>query len=187
MSIGTADLLEWPQDLPSRDLLLVDADTAFRDRLAEGMARLGFEVRTAGGIASARGALRRPSFAVVDLRLGDGNGLELVRDLADGPDGCRVVVLTAHGTIATAVAAIKLGAADYLTKPSDPGAVAQALLADASALPEPPDHPVSADRARWEHIQRVFELTGRNVSETARRLGMHRRTLQRVLGKNAPR
>ena len=172
-----------------RDLLIVDPDAGFRDRLAAALGASGFAVRCAGSLAEAKAAtaLRGPAFAVLEPAIGAGNGLRLVGELLARRPGCRVVVLTGHGAIAGAVAAIKAGAADYLTKPSDPASVAQALLSDSGALPEPPANPMSADRARWEHIQRVFETTGRNVSETARRLGMHRRTLQRVLAKNPPR
>ena len=174
---------------PNPDLLIVDPDPVFRERLARGMAGQGFEVRMAADLAGARSlaAERCPGFAVVELRLADGNGLRLVEELAHRGRACRVVVLTSHGSIATAVAAIRRGAVDYLTKPSDALTVARTLLSDDPALPEAADHPISADRARWEHIQREFEMNDRNVSETARRLGMHRRTLQRVLAKNAPR
>ena len=172
-----------------RDLMIVDPDAVFRDRLAEALAKRGFAVRRAGSLGEARAALalRPPAFAVLELVLDGGNALELVGDLLARDPGCRVVVLTGHGAIASAVAAIKRGAADFLTKPADPDTVACALLSDERVLPEPTANPISADRARWEHIQRVFETTGRNVSETARRLGMHRRTLQRMLAKNPPR
>lgn len=174
---------------PGRSLLLIDSDEHFRAPLARGLAARGFDVRPVGGLDEARRAMEGdlPAYAVVDVSLRDGNGLELLGPLVDRRPDCRVVVLTAHGGIATAVAAIKRGAADYLTKPSDPATVAQALLAENGALPAPPPNPISADRARWEHVQRVLELNDRNVSETARRLGMHRRTLQRMLNKNAPR
>jgi two-component system response regulator RegA len=128
-----------------------------------------------------------PAFAVVDLRLGDGNGLEVVKALRDARPDARIVMLTGYGNIATAVAAVKQGAVDYLSKPADADAVEAALLADGRTLPPPPEIPLSADRVRWEHIQRVFEQCDRNVSETARRLKMHRRTLQRILNKHAPR
>ena len=102
------------------------------------------------------------------------------------PDS-RVVVLTGYGAIATAVAAVKIGATDYLSKPADATDITNALLAKGDDLPPPPENPMSADRVRWEHIQRVYELRDRNVSETARRLNMHRRTLQRILAKRSPR
>ena len=177
-----------PGDRRGRRLLIVDPDAAFGTRLAEALRGLGFDARASDAPTAARAALADPPpYVVVDICAGPGAGLDFVAEFAKRrPDG-RVVVLTGHGAVATAVAAMKLGAADYLTKPADPDAVAQALLAAPGTLPEPPAHPISPDRARWEHVYRVFELTGRNVSETARRLGMHRRTLQRMLSKNAPR
>ena len=132
-------------------------------------------------------SINPPAFAVVDLRLEDGNGLDVVTALTEARSNSRVVVLTGYGNIATAVAAVKAGAVDYLPKPADADQVAAALLADGATLPPPPDRPMSADRVRWEHIQRVYEQCDRNVSETARRLKMHRRTLQRILAKHAPR
>jgi two-component system response regulator RegA len=129
---------------------------------------------------------RPPAFAVVDLRLEDGNGLDVVEALRDKRPDCRIVVLTGYGAIATAVAAVKIGAIDYLSKPADANDIMSALLAKSESLPAPPDNPMSADRVRWEHIQRVYELCDRNVSETARRLTMHRRTLQRILAKRSP-
>ena len=130
---------------------------------------------------------RAPAHAVVDLRLGDGSGLDVVQALRAARPDCRVVVLTGYGNIATAVAAVKLGAVDYLAKPADADDIVSALTAEGAAPPPPPDRPMSADRVRWEHIQRVYEQCNRNVSETARRLNMHRRTLQRILAKHAPR
>ena len=170
-----------------RDVLILDPDAAFGQRLAAALGDHGFVATPVTTLPEARSVLADPpAYAVVDISVGEG-GLGFVGELSRRRPDCRVVVLTGHGAIATAVAAIKLGAADYLTKPSDPGAVAQALRAEPGALPDPPDSPISPDRARWEHVHRVFELTDRNVSETARRLGMHRRTLQRMLAKNAPR
>lgn len=174
---------------PNRSLLIVDDDAPFRIRLARAMERRGFDVvaveNVALGIEVARESA--PAFAVVDLRLGDGNGLDVVAALREARPDSRIVMLTGYGNIATAVAAVKAGAVDYLPKPADADAVESALLADGRPLPEPPDNPMSADRVRWEHIQRVFEQCDRNVSETARRLKMHRRTLQRILNKHAPR
>ncbi len=172
-----------------RSLLLVDDDAPRCQRLARAMERRGFMVTTAdsvaGGIAAATG--HPPAFAVVDLRLADGSGLEIVKTVRKARPGARIVMLTGYGNIATAVAAVKAGAIDYLPKPADADAVERALLAQEGETPEPPEDPMSADRVRWEHIQRVFEQCDRNVSETARRLKMHRRTLQRILGKHAPR
>jgi len=128
-----------------------------------------------------------PDFAVIDLRLADGSGLDVVAALRVARPDTRIVMLTGYGNIATAVNAVKMGAVDYLSKPADADEVVAALLALEGSKPEPPEHPMSADRVRWEHIQRIYELCGRNVSETARRLNMHRRTLQRILAKRAPR
>jgi two-component system response regulator RegA len=185
---ATPSILEgWPES--ERTLLLVDDDAPLCQRLARAMERRSFIVATADSVASGIAAASEhpPAFAVVDLRLGDGSGLEIVKALRKARPGARIVMLTGYGNIATAVAAVKAGALDYLTKPADADAVERALLAGDSGLPPPPEDPMSADRVRWEHIQRVFEQCDRNVSETARRLKMHRRTLQRILGKHAPR
>ncbi|WP_319637555.1 ActR/PrrA/RegA family redox response regulator transcription factor [Roseitranquillus sediminis] len=170
-------------------LLIVDDDEPFLRRLAKAMERRGFTVETADCVAAGRqvAASRPPAFAVVDLRLEDGNGLDVVEALRERRPDSRIVVLTGYGAIATAVAAVKIGATDYLSKPADADEVVAALLAPADELPPPPENPMSADRVRWEHIQRVYELCDRNVSETARRLNMHRRTLQRILAKRSPR
>jgi two-component system, response regulator RegA len=172
-----------------RSLLIVDDDAPLCQRLARAMERRGFVVSTAESVAAGISAATAhpPAFAVVDLRLGDGSGLEVVSALRSARPEARIVVLTGYGNIATAVAAVKAGALDYLPKPADADAVERALLASEGQTPEPPEDPMSADRVRWEHIQRIFELCDRNVSETARRLKMHRRTLQRILSKHAPR
>ncbi|MEQ9608552.1 MAG: ActR/PrrA/RegA family redox response regulator transcription factor, partial [Kiloniellaceae bacterium] len=164
-------------------------DQRFCDRLARAMERRGFAVQTAYNVADGLALARRlaPRYAVVDLRLDDGSGLEVVQALREARDDARVIVLTGYGNIATAVAAVKVGATDYLPKPADADQVESALLERGEALPPPPCNPMSADRVRWEHIQRVYEQCDRNVSETARRLRMHRRTLQRILAKYAPR
>ena len=171
-----------------RSLLLVDDDKAFLTRLERAMEKRGFEVRIADTVATGLGAVEAstPAYAVVDLRLEDGNGLDVVDALHKKRPDARAVVLTGYGNIATAVTAVKLGAVDYLSKPADADDVINALLATGEAPPAPPENPMSADRVRWEHIQRVYELCDRNVSETARRLNMHRRTLQRILAKRAP-
>jgi two-component system response regulator RegA len=183
----SSTLLNLPES--ERTLLIVDDDAPLCQRLARAMERRGFVVDTAdsvaGGIAAA--ADRPPAYAVVDMRLGDGRGFDVVTALRRARPGSRIVMLTGYGNIATAVAAVKAGAIDYLPKPADADAVERALLAQEDGSPEPPEDPMSADRVRWEHIQRVFELCDRNVSETARRLKMHRRTLQRILSKHAPR
>lgn len=172
-----------------RTLLIVDDDEPLCQRLARAMERRGFVVQTADSVAAGirLASDQPPAFAVVDLRLADGSGLEVVKTIRKSRPGARIVMLTGYGNIATAVAAVKAGAVDYLPKPVDADAVERALLATDAALPPPPEDPMSADRVRWEHIQRVFEQCDRNVSETARRLKMHRRTLQRILGKHAPR
>lgn len=174
---------------PDKSLLLVDDDEPFLRRLAKAMEKRGFEVETAGSVAAGQAiaTARPPAYAVVDLRLGDGNGLDVVEVIRDKRADSRVVVLTGYGAIATAVAAVKIGATDYLSKPADATDVMNALLSSPDELPPPPENPMSADRVRWEHIQRVYELCDRNVSETARRLNMHRRTLQRILAKRSPR
>jgi two-component system response regulator RegA len=172
-----------------RSLLVLDDDEPFRRRLARAMERRNFEVEAAETVAEGLAIVRRkpPAYAVVDLRLEDGNGLDVVEALREARPESRIVVLTGYGAIATAVAAVKIGATDYLSKPADADDVEAALLARDDAKPPPPENPMSADRVRWEHIQRVFELCDRNVSETARRLNMHRRTLQRILAKRSPR
>ena len=171
-----------------KTLLLVDDDEPFLRRLTKAMEKRGFKVESAGSIAAGRAiaTARPPAYAVVDLRLTDGNGLDVVEVLHEKRPDCRVVVLTGYGAIATAVAAVKIGATDYLSKPADASDIMNALLASGDDLPPPPENPMSADRVRWEHIQRVYELCDRNVSETARRLNMYRRTLQRILAKRSP-
>ena len=172
-----------------RSLLIVEDDKPFLERLARAMEIRGFTVTSCDSVSDGLAQIGRaaPAFAVVDLRLGDGNGLDVVSALKRKRPDARAIVLTGYGNIATAVAAVKAGAVDYLPKPADADAVERALLALEGETPEPPEDPMSADRVRWEHIQRIFELCDRNVSETARRLKMHRRTLQRILSKHAPR
>jgi two-component system response regulator RegA len=172
-----------------QSLLLVDDDGPLRRSMARALERRGFQVLAAEGLAEAKEHARRhrPAFAVLDMRLDEGSGLDLVQTLRSLRPDVRIVIVTGYGNIATAVAAIKAGAVDYLAKPVDADDVANALLRTGQGLPPPPDNPMSADRVRWEHIQRVFEQCNRNVSETARRLNMHRRTLQRILNKRAPR
>ena len=187
---GRSDTNETGAETPQapRRLLLVDDDEAFRRRLAQALERRGYEVAVAGGVVEAceMAGDVRPEFAVVDLRMPDGSGLDVVQAVRAMRDDARVVVLTGYGNIATAVAAVKAGAVDYLAKPADADEIDAALNMGDRPLPPPPENPMSADRVRWEHIQRVFEQCDRNVSETARRLGMHRRTLQRILAKYSP-
>ncbi|MGE6742505.1 ActR/PrrA/RegA family redox response regulator transcription factor [Allorhizobium pseudoryzae] len=169
-------------------LLIVDDDAPFLRRLARAMESRGFAVEVAESVAEgiAKSRARPPKFAVVDLRLGDGNGLDVIEAIRKGREDTRVIVLTGYGNIATAVTAVKLGAVDYLSKPADADDVYAALTQRPGEKADVPENPMSADRVRWEHIQRVYEMCERNVSETARRLNMHRRTLQRILAKRAP-
>jgi len=171
-----------------RSLLIVEDDKSFLQRLARAMEGRGFVVATAESVADGLLQVEKtpPAFAVVDMRLGDGNGLDVISAIKKRRPEARAIILTGYGNIATAVTAVKLGAVDYLAKPVDADDVVAALLALDSKKIEPPENPMSADRVRWEHIQRIYELCGRNVSETARRLNMHRRTLQRILAKRAP-
>jgi two-component system, response regulator RegA len=175
--------------MPSdRSLLIVEDDKSFLQRLARAMEGRGFTVTTAESVAEGLSQLEiaSPAFAVVDMRLEDGNGLDVISALKRRRPDARAIILTGYGNIATAVNAVKLGAVDYLSKPVEADDVVAALLALDGRKAEPPENPMSADRVRWEHIQRIYELCGRNVSETARRLNMHRRTLQRILAKRAP-
>ena len=176
-------------DFDNKSLLIVDDDNPFRERLARAMEKKGFEVIQAEGVQKGIDAVKAKitGFAVVDLRLNDGNGLVVVKEIQSSNSSSRIIMLTGHGNIPTDVAAIKAGAIDYLAKPADADDVEKALLADPSQKAAPPENPMSADRVKWEHIHRVFELCNRNVSETARRLKMHRRTLQRILSKRSPR
>ena len=175
-------------DFKDNSLLIVDDDNPFRERLARAMEKKGFTVSQAQGVKVGIEAVKskKPAFAVVDLRLGDGNGLEVVKEIQTSNPDSRIIMLTGYGNIPTAVAAIKEGAIDYLAKPADADDVEKALLANPKTKAQPPENPMSADRVKWEHIHRVFELCNRNVSETARRLKMHRRTLQRILSKRSP-
>ena len=175
-------------EFKDNSLLIVDDDNPFRERLSRAMEKKGFQVAQAesvkNGIESVK--IKKPAFAVVDLRLNDGNGLEVVKEIQTSNPESRIIMLTGYGNIPTAVAAIKEGAIDYLAKPADADDVEKALLADPAKKAAPPENPMSADRVKWEHILRVYELCNRNVSETARRLKMHRRTLQRILQKKSP-
>jgi two-component system, response regulator RegA len=174
------------EDRADKSLLIVDDDRPFSTRLARAMETRGYQVRSvADGIAAIES--EAPAFAVIDMRLGDGNGLDVIERLKNRRPDARGVILTGYGNIATAVTAVKMGAFDYLAKPADADEIHAALMAQPGERAMPPENPMSADRVRWEHIQRVYELCGRNVSETARRLNMHRRTLQRILAKRAPR
>ena len=172
----------------NKSLLIVDDDDPFRNRLAKAMENKGFSVASASSVAEANQKVKllAPTFAIIDLRLNDGSGLDVVKEIHKVKADSRIIVLTGYGNIPTAVAAVKSGALDYLAKPADAEDLEAALLADKDKKATPPENPMSADRVKWEHIQRVFELCDRNVSETARRLKMHRRTLQRILSKRSP-
>ncbi len=170
-------------------LLIIDDDEILATRLGRAMEKRGFTVALAHSVQEGLSAItaEKADYALIDLQLGDGSGLNLVEDIREHAPDCRIVMLTAFGNIATAVAAVKAGAIDYLAKPADADAVENALLQpEGASLPPPPEDPMPADRVRWEHIQRIYEQCGRNISETARRLKMHRRTLQRILAKHAP-
>ena len=189
-AVVTGEDLSFKQDeLPEdKSLIILDDDRAFLQRLARAMELRGFEVRSGHSVVEGLELIRQkaPAFAVVDMRLEDGTGLDVIAELSRVRPDARAIVLTGYGNIATAVSAVKLGAVDYLAKPADADDVTDALLAGTDEKAPPPENPMSADRVRWEHIQRVYELCNRNVSETARRLNMHRRTLQRILAKRAP-
>ena len=192
MDIAVNDLAKpIPQvDIPGeRTVLIVEDDKSFLQRLAKALESRGFIVTTAESVADGLLQVERgaPAFAVVDMRLGDGNGLDVISALKLSRPEARGIILTGYGNIATAVAAVRAGAVDSLSKPADADDVVNALLARGGESPKPPENPMSADRVRWEHIQRIYELCNNNVSETARRLNMHRRTLQRILSKRAPR
>ena len=185
---GTLPSMTSTATLNERSLLIVEDDKSFLQRLARAMETRGFAVSIAESVAEGLLQVEKspPAFAVVDMRLADGNGLDVISASKKRRPEARAIILTGYGNIATAVNAVKLGAVDYLAKPVDADDVAAALLAADNKKIEPPENPMSADRVRWEHIQRIYELCGRNVSETARRLNMHRRTLQRILAKRAP-
>jgi two-component system response regulator RegA len=186
MSEETAGVMVTGEDT---SLLIVEDDKPFLTRLARAMEARGFSVDTAESVEEAVSKARAnpPAYAVVDMRLGDGNGLDVVAAIREKRDDARAIILTGYGNIATAVTAVKLGAIDYLSKPADADDIFAALTRTTGERATPPENPMSADRVRWEHIQRVYEMCERNVSETARRLNMHRRTLQRILAKRAPR
>ncbi|MEO0618951.1 MAG: ActR/PrrA/RegA family redox response regulator transcription factor [Pseudomonadota bacterium] len=188
-AVGTQTNTPDPALPDDATLVIVDDDQPFVARLGRAMENRGFDVRMVSSVADGMAEIRSnpPAFAVIDMRLGDGNGLDVIEELKRIRPDARAIMLTGYGNFATAVSAVKLGAVDYLSKPADADDVCKALLAPPNQKAAPPENPLSADRVRWEHIQRVYELCNRNVSETARRLNMHRRTLQRILAKRAPR
>ena len=176
-------------DFADKSLLIVDDDNPLRDRLARAMGKKGFHVTQAESVEKGINQAKNspPAFAIIDLRLGDGSGVKVVEEIKKYKKDSRVVMLTGYGNIPTAVEAVKAGAIDYIPKPADADDVENALLASPKSKAIPPKDPMSADRVKWEHINRIFELCNRNVSETARKLKMHRRTLQRILSKRSPR
>lgn len=186
-------MLNQPHDVQVKtkyqSLVIMDDDRLFGERLAKAMASRGFNVSVAGNFDEGRQIINEnsPTHAVIDIRLGNRNGLDLLPMLKKKRPDVRSIIVTGYGNLATAVSAIKMGAVDYLAKPANADEIYAALTAPEDEKPEPPKNPMSADRVRWEHIQRIYELCDRNVSETARRLDMHRRTLQRILAKRAPR
>ncbi|MET0934434.1 MAG: response regulator transcription factor [Luteibacter sp.] len=175
-----------------RPLLIVDDDPTFARVLGRAMTSRGFEVIATDNADDARALTRRhqPRYCVLDLKLGDENGLRLIPELQSLVPDIRILLLTGYASIATAVEAIKRGAHDYLAKPVDADAVLRALLdgdagpAEGDDFADAPDQPLPLRRLEWEHIQRVLTECEGNISETARRLGMHRRTLQRKLSKH---
>tara|TARA_Y100000590_G_scaffold302433_1_gene340934 strand:- start:204 stop:797 length:594 start_codon:yes stop_codon:yes gene_type:complete len=176
-------------DFADKSLLIVDDDGPFRERLSRAMEKKGFKVTQAESVEQGINLVKKspPAFAAVDLRLNDGSGLQIVKEIKAQKEDSKVVMLTGYGNIPTAVAAVKAGAIDYIPKPADADDLENALLASKETKAQAPTDPMSADRVKWEHINRVFELCNRNVSETARKLKMHRRTLQRILSKRSPR
>lgn len=176
--------------LEDKSLVLLDDDGVLLTRLGQALNALGFAVTMVDNVADATALVQKrpPAFAVLDLRLLDGSGLAVVDALRTARPDSRIVMLTGYGNIATAVAAVKAGAINYLAKPADAEEIVTALLElDPESNEAPSEHLMTPDRVRWEHIQRTFEQCDHNVSETARRLGMHRRTLQRILAKRPPR
>ena len=172
----------------NKELIIVDDDFPFRERLSRSMQKKGFNVENFSNSLETikRISVKKFDYAIVDMRLEDGSGLELIKKMKENNPNTKPLLLTGYGNIATAVAAIKSGAIDYLPKPAEVDQIYDALTSSKDILPPPPENPMSADRIRWEHIQRVFIQCSRNVSETARKLRMHRRTLQRILNKHAP-
>ncbi|MEM8740562.1 MAG: response regulator [Pseudomonadota bacterium] len=171
--------------LADRTLLIVDEERSFTEGLASAMLRRGFEVVCAGSAGAALDLIeeRPPAFMVTELRLRDGSGLDIVEALCAASQTARPVVVTGFGDVPTAVAAVRVGALDYISKPASADDVLAALLAPRGGKPMPPKNPMTPSELRQAHIDRVFELYGHNVSETARRLDMHRRTLQRILAR----
>ena len=172
----------------NNNLIIIDDDHPFRERLAKSMKKKAFNVESFSDTKKSIQRINEKNFdyAIVDMRLEDGSGLELIKLIKNNNPKTKPLLLTGYGNIATAVAAIKFGAIDYLPKPAEIDQIYEALTSSKDILPLSPEYPMTANRVRWEHIHRVFVQCNRNVSETARRLRMHRRTLQRILNKHAP-
>jgi two-component system response regulator RegA len=180
--------LKMDLNLDGKKLLIVDDDQVWLNQLSRAMTRRGLLVFEAQSVEKALNILTKQKFdyGVIDLRLDDGDGLEIISELRKLNPNSKSIILTGFGNIANAVSAIKLGAVDYLAKPANIEDIISSLFVEKDEKVPPPEQPMSANRIRWEHIQRVYELCDKNVSETARRLKMHRRTLQRILSKRAP-
>jgi two-component system response regulator RegA len=168
-------------------LLVVEDDQLLRERLVRALCERGFLAQGARSVAEALAQSEEsPEYAVVDLRVGDESGLDVIRALLAKDPTTRVVMLTGYGSIATAVEAMRLGAVHYLTKPADADQIVAALQHGNGDSPAPPGEPLSLARAEWEHINHVLVSVSGNISEAARRLGLHRRSLQRKLAKYPP-
>jgi two-component system response regulator RegA len=151
-------------DFEDKTLLIVDDDDPLRGRLSRAMEKKGFSVKEAKTVKEGLNIVKNspPNFAVVDLRLEDGNGLDVIKELSVIKKDSRIVMLTGYGNLPTAVAAVKAGAIDYIAKPVDADDIEAALLASPESKAKPPENPMSADRVKWEHIHRVFELCNRS-------------------------
>jgi two-component system response regulator RegA len=167
-------------------LLIVEDDEALRNRLVPAMEKRGFNAHAAASVQEALAFVDQtpPDFAIVDLRLLDGSGLDVVKALEVRKPQARSVILTGYGDIPTAVSAARLGAFDYIAKPAAADEIVDVLMAPEGENPPAPENPIEPDDARMAHIEGVYERAGRNVSKTARLLNMHRRTLQRLLRKH---
>lgn len=174
-------------DMTNMTLLLADDDPVFAQRMGAALMDRGFDVRIADSVNAAKAAIRSDpaDYAVVDLRLSDGNGLDIVSELHAVSPKSPAIVLSGYGNVAHAVAAVRAGAVDFLPKPADADEVRDALLAPPNRRPPPPEHPLNPAEVRRQHIERILHDCGGNVSETSRRLNMHRRTLQRILLRQA--
>lgn len=171
------------------NLLIIDDDAVLARTLGLSMQRRGYNVKTANSVEDGirEANAMKPDFAVIDLKLNDGSGLNAVEKIRELEPECKIVMLTAYGNFTTAVAAIKRGAVDYLAKPADADMIEKALQhKNEDTLPPPPEDPMPPEMVKWEHIQRVYEQCERNVTQTAKILNMHRRSLQRILKKHAP-